>query len=87
MNDTKPLYARYFHPDAGYLHDHKQASKDGLVVGKRYLVSKIIMSQTYTSVYLGDKSYSSVLFEFEDEDGSPHNIYRDPEYNPYISKR
>ena len=45
------------------------------------------MSQTYTSVYLGDKSYNSVLFEFEDEDGSPHNIYRDPEYNPYISKR
>jgi len=77
--------ARFEHPDNGYEHNIEDVKKCGLVVGKDYPISKIIMGQSYTSVYLEgfDGAFNSVHFEFF-EDGHPFNIYSDSRFNPYI---
>lgn len=82
------LYARFNHPKSGYPCDNERAHSDGLIVGKRYAVERVSMGQYNTLVYLsGFGCYNSILFDFEDEDGTPHDIFRDKKYNPYISNR
>lgn len=75
------LTAIYNYPKNGY-HPAKE-----LIVGQEYEVESVIMGQSHTSIYLkGYKGgFNSVQFDFY-ENGSPHNIYRDPRYNPYIRR-
>lgn len=83
------LYARYTHPNAGYDHEQKRA-QEFLNLGTRYQVDKICMDTGNTDVYLTNVlnincgAFNSVFFDFEDEDGTPHDIYTDPQYNPYL---
>ena len=44
------------------------------------------MGQSYTDIVLkGIKgAFNSIHFLFVDEDGKPHDIFSDPNYNPYI---
>ena len=83
------LYARFMHPEYGRAHDREQAATSGLVVGERYLVEDVEIGQSYTGIKLNcfRKAFNSVLFEFEEEDCSPIDIYTDPKYNPYIRRR
>lgn len=75
------LKAIYNYPDNGF-HPIKE-----LEVGKEYTVSDVSMGQSYTSIFLKEipGCFNSVNFDFF-KDGKPHNIYKDPEYNPYIRR-
>lgn len=80
--------ARFEHPNNGYGHNIEDVKMCGLIVGKDYPVSEIMMGQSYTSVHLEgfDEMFNSVHFEFF-EDGRPLNIFRDSRFNPYIGGR
>lgn len=80
------IYARFLYPNYGHVGDGSSAISAGLTVGERYEVASISMGQSYTSITLVDFSgmYNSVLFEFEEEDGTDINIYKDPRFNPYM---
>jgi len=58
-----------------------------LEAGKEYKVVKIAMSTCYTNIYLEgiNGPFNSIEFDFF-KDGVRHNIYRDPEYNPYMRR-
>ena len=73
------LTAIYNYPEKGY------CPAEELCVGKEYEVEHVSMGQSHTYVYLKgyEGGFNSVHFDFY-EDGVPHNIYRDPRYNPYI---
>ena len=78
------LYAVFRYPENGYPYQGQRALDAGLVVGKRYPVEGINMGQSYTSVSItGYGIHNSILFDFENEDGSKCDIYRDPRYSPY----
>ena len=78
------LKAKFVLPQAGYFRDQDVASTF-LIEGWTYEVDRVVMSQSHTSIWL--KGYpvpfNSVQFEFY-KDGEKHDIYNDPEYNPYI---
>ena len=76
------LTAVYKYPDNGY------KRPDELTVGEEYNVREIHMGQSYTNVWIEGHpfSFNSVNFEFY-KDGQPHNIFKDPEYNPYIRRK
>lgn len=80
------LYAIFTKLEAGYPGNGENAIKRGLKVGEKYEVEYIGMGQSYTSIELKgiENNFNSVLFDFEDENGVPVNIYRDPRYNPYL---
>ena len=75
------LIAVYNYPENGY-HPIKE-----LEVMKEYTVMDISMGGFYTSVFLKEVpgSFNSVNFDFF-KDGKQHNIYADPDYNPYIRR-
>ena len=75
------LTAIYSDPEAGY------RPITELELGKEYRVVDISMGQSNTSIFLEGYSggFNSVNFDFF-KDGKPHNIYKDPEYNPYIRR-
>lgn len=83
------LYARFLYPNNGYSHDRETVSKSGLEYGKRYAVSSVDIGQSYTCVKLEkfERMFNSVYFEFELGDGTPHDIFSDPEYNTYLRAR
>lgn len=78
------LIARFTNPEAGYEDDVKRANAL-LVVGEEYMVTRVDMGQSYTSIELAgfDRLFNSVQFEFF-EDGKPINIYASKKYNPYL---
>lgn len=80
------LYARFEYPESGWPSDRDYVEKSGLEVGKRYLVEKVDMGQSYTSIFLDGfrRPFNSVHFEFEEEDYTPVDIYRDRRYNYYM---
>lgn len=83
------LYAKVEHPEAGYGHD-VQACKD-LNPEKYYEVDKVDMGQSHTTITLKNTIgwFNSVNFGFyKTVDGLKvsHDIYSDPEYNPYLSR-
>lgn len=82
------LYARFEHPDAGWDHDRERVSSLNLEVGKRYLVEDVNMGQSYTGILLdGFCGYlNSVHFEFEEDNYTPVDIYKDPRYNNYLRR-
>lgn len=75
------LKAVYNYPENGY------HPIDELEVGKEYTVEDVSMGGSYTSIYLEEVSgcFNSVNFDFF-KDGKPHDIYADPDYNPYIRR-
>ena len=80
------MYAVFNHPDHGYPSQGQAAIDAGLVVGERYEVEHVYMGQSNTTIKLvGFGLRNSVLFDFENDDGTPCNIYTDPKYNPYIN--
>jgi len=87
--EARKLFARFNHPESGYKGCREAARYYGLLVGERYEVSNVVMGASYTDVYLCGylRPFNSVLFDFEDEDGSAHDIYRDPKYNWFLKKK
>ena len=80
------LYARYVEPDAGYKFDIENCKKY-LTLYERYLVDYVDMGQSFTTIGLAkfpNVAFNSVNFDFFDEFNNPHDIYKDPEYNPYL---
>lgn len=75
------LTAVYNYPENGY----RPISE--LEVGKEYCVVDVCMGQSNTSIRLDGISggFNSVNFDFF-KDGKPHNIYKDPDINPYIRR-
>lgn len=73
------LTAIYNYPENGY------RPAEELCVGREYEVEEVSMGQSYTYICLKGHGgcFNSVQFDFY-EDGVPHNIFRDPKYNPYI---
>lgn len=80
------IYARFLYPKNGYMNDGNKALSAGLTVGERYEVEFISMGQSYTSIMLVGiyGAFNSVLFKFEEKDGTDLNIYKDPRFNPYM---
>lgn len=75
------LTAVYNHPEAGYNPILE------LEVGKEYGVAMVSMGGCYTNIWLEgfSRAFNSVNFDFF-KDGKPHDIYKDPDYNPYIRR-
>lgn len=75
------LIAIYNHPESGY---HPIAE---LEVGKEYCVTGVYMGGFYTDIWIEGFSgaFNSVNFDFF-KDGKPHDIYKDPNYNPHIRR-
>lgn len=85
----KRLFARMEHPNNGYESDKKDAAL--LDPKKLYEVKEVHMGQSNTCVELdtGFKRtlFNSVNLEFYLEGSeTPHDIYSDPDYNPYIQQ-
>ena len=90
---TKRLYAIYKQA-AGYEADAREfeelEQKGELIPGEIYVVEDISMSSSMTRIDLqgvSEKSLNSVAFKFfrmDDKKLVQHDIYKDPEYNPYI---
>ena len=85
------LFAKVTEPNAGYDHDKKAVAD--LNPDNYYPVRSVSMSQSSTSFTLKDGygHYNSVNFTFYKSAGKDagmveHNIYSDPEYNPYLSR-
>lgn len=80
------LYAKFNYPDNGWPAERDYAESMGLKVGDRYEVEYVSMGQSYTSIYLTDIEgvFNSVQFDFEEEDGTPVDIYNDYRYCPYM---
>ena len=75
------LTAIYKYPNNGY-----SPAKE-LEVGKEYRVSNLHMGSSYTNIWLEGFpfSFNSVQLDFY-KDGKPFDIYRSPEYNPYLRR-
>lgn len=80
------LYAIFSHPKAGFDFDIEYAEKMGLEKDEKYEVDYISMGQSHTDIYLKDIEgcFNSVQFKFQEANGAPVDIYRDPRYNPYL---
>ena len=80
------LYAKFNYPDNGWPGERGYPESKGLEVGKRYELEYVSMGQSYTSIYLTEIEgvFNSVQFDFEEEDGTPVDIYDDPRYCPYM---
>lgn len=83
------LYARFLYPDNGNPYFREKLLSSGLVVGERYRVIDVEMGQSSTYITLDGFGlmFNSVYFEFENEDCTAHDIFRDPKYNRYMKKR
>lgn len=83
------LFAKFTHPNSGYAHDSKKV--EGLELNNFYPVAGAIVGQSHTYVTLQGEAgtFNSVNFDFyKKENGEfvEHDIYSDPEYNPYIKR-
>lgn len=58
-----------------------------LEVGREYTVCGVSMGGSYTSIELEEVEgcFNSVNFDFF-KDGKLHDIYKDPNYNPYLRR-
>ena len=79
------LYAKFVNADCGYDSDKRKVRDAGLELGRKYEVKHIEMGGWHTDVWLEGYrgSFNSVHFDFYVDD-MPHDIYNDPDYNPYL---
>ena len=88
----KELYARFATFEAGH-ECEKEEAKEIFIIGQYYKVDKVDMGGSHTDIYLkGFEGYfNSVFFKFyiRDKFGKfvKHDIFEDPDYNPYIKKK
>ena len=82
---SKVLIAKLVKPISGYQSDKDKIAESGMEIGTEVKVDKVSMGQSHTYIFLEgfSGSFNSVHFEFL-IDGKPHDIYGDPDYNPYI---
>lgn len=80
------IYAKLTHPENGY--DSDRARVSVLDTLGTYKLRDASVGQSHTNIYLeGFKnSFNSVQFDFYDEYGNEVNIFRMPEFNPYIRR-
>lgn len=80
-----PILAHLTHPANGWSSNAENARKY-LKSGEWYEVRRIDMGQSSTSVRLKNVSgvFSSVQFDFYDMDKKPIDIFKMPEFNPYL---
>lgn len=81
------LYAVVSSLTSGHDYHQKLITDRGWDVGHRVKVDKIdmYMYDRNTKVYLegeGQTAFNSANFKFERADGTPHDIFEDPVYNP-----
>lgn len=83
----KQLYAKVVTFDAGFEYDKEQIRANH-TLGDVFEVTLIDMGGCHTDVYEGDKYYNSVFFDFflDAECTKPHDIYEDPDFNPYLRR-
>lgn len=76
------MTAVYNHPECGY-HPIPE-----LELGKEYIVESVSMDRYFTIIRLEGFAtcFNSVNFDFF-KDGTPHDIFGDPNYNPYLGWR
>ena len=69
----------------GWDRDALKLKELGAEIGDVFTVEKIDMRSWYTDVYLKGiaGAFNSVNFEFL-KDGEPHDIFNDPDLNPYL---
>lgn len=85
------LYAMYVNESNGNTYD-EQTCRAYLDYGWTYEVEEVNMGTSYTEIKLVDFDvyFNSVNFIFfkmnEDDELIEHNIFNDPEYNPYLPK-
>lgn len=84
------LFAQFVEPSGGYAADKEQVKS--LELEAFYEVSSVEMGQSSTAIKLvGSRDrYNSVHFKFfksEDGEYKEHDIFKDPDYNPYIRSR
>lgn len=84
------LYAKYENPENGTDYDKNEAKKL-FVLNQFYRVDNVEMGQsrTYIKIKGFNGSFNSVMFEFyELIDGEfvQYDIFKDPNYNPYIKR-
>lgn len=79
------LYAKFVNPNAGTDYDKEKVREAELEVGRKYKVIRIEMGSWHTDVWLEGyaRAFNSVHFDFYEGD-LPHDIYSDPNYNPYL---
>lgn len=84
------LYAKFVSPTSGYAHNQKKV--EDFELNSMLVVDGVSMGQSSTTITLAaglQGGFNSVHFEFYkqvDDELVKHDIYRDPEYNPYIGK-
>lgn len=77
----------YFSKERNVTAQYNSEDWRDLKQGSVYVVSKINMSQSSTLIELVDhiNCYNSIHFTFY-ENGEELNIYRDKDFNPYMTK-
>lgn len=85
------LYAKYVYEDYGDKID-QQNCREHLTLGEMYEVDVVNMGGSYTDIELIGYpcTFNSVNFIFfkktEDGDYIEHDIFNDPEYNPWVRR-
>ena len=81
----KTLYAKVVNLTGGYK-NHQEFIRKNHKLNDVFKVTGIDMGSWHTDVFEGDKCYNSVFFDFflDAECTKPHDIYEDPEFNPYL---
>lgn len=87
----KQLYAKYMNNGNGRDCEVEEA-QELFVAYQYYPVEKVDMGQSHTSITLKgfSGSFNSVLFDFyfyEDGIWKAHDIFADPDYNPYLERK
>ena len=74
--------------NAGFPYQKYLLESLGIEVGDTLTVESIDMGECSTAVKIVEypnHTFNSVFFNFE-KDGKPHDIFADPEYNPYLPR-
>lgn len=71
--------------DAGMDCDKERMLDSGIKVGDKIRLEEALVGGWHTDVWLlgYHKSFNSVFFEYEDENGNPYNIYEHMGYKYY----
>lgn len=80
------MKAVFAHPHNGHEYERNRNSELGLTFGEKYDIERINIFGFRTELLLTafpGESFNSVHFKIENDDGTPKDIFTDPEINPY----